>query len=100
MTEDARSIGKRERHDHNVARFHSTNIATDILDHTDCLVSHWSWFVARLHQVVRPQVAAANTCALDPDDRIRWLDQSSIRNVFDADISSAVHDCCAQDASV
>src|SRR2546428_11578285 len=93
MTEDARSIGKCERHDHNVAHFSSTHIATDIFDNTDCFVSHWSWFIARLHQVVRPQIAAADARALDPDDRVGWLDQSRIRNVFDPDISSAVHDC-------
>ena len=65
-------------------------------DHdADELVPHAPAGLARLHRLVRPEVAAADPGAGDGDDGVGRLDQLRVGHVLDADVAGAVHDCRA-----
>src|SRR3989475_6264128 len=71
------------------------DVGTDGLDHADRLVAHASAGLDRLHQLVRPEIAAADAGAADGDERVSRLDQAGVGDVLDADISGAVQDGCS-----
>jgi hypothetical protein len=70
----ARAVRPRERHDDEVAAFDSANVRTDRFHDADGLVPHDAALLARLHRLVRPEVAAADASACDCDDCIGRLD--------------------------
>ena len=49
----------------------------------------------RLHRLIRPQVAAADTRPGDADYGIGGQHNGGVRNVFDSDIAGGMHDGCA-----
>src|SRR5206468_2567583 len=55
--------------------------------------------LARVHRVVRPEVAAADAGADDADDRVGGLDDRRVGDVLDPDVAGAVHDGCAHQLS-
>jgi hypothetical protein len=57
--EGARAVGVGGRDDDDVAGFHGADVGTNGFDDADALVSHAAASLAGLHQVVRPEVAAA-----------------------------------------
>src|SRR5439155_262580 len=67
----------------------------DRLDVADRLVAHAAGGLARLHQLVRPEIAAADAGTADGDERVGRLDQAGVGDVLDADVAGAVQDGCA-----
>src|SRR2546422_533390 len=64
-------------------------------DDADRLVAHAAGGLARLHQLVRPEIAAADAGAADGDERVGRLDQAGVGDVLDADVAGAVQDGCS-----
>ena len=61
----AGAVGPGERRDDEVARLDGADLGADVLDDADELVAHARARVARLHRLVRPEVAAADAGAGD-----------------------------------
>ena len=74
------------------------DLGADVLDDADELVAHPLAGLARLHRLVRPEVAAADAGAGDADERVGGLDQARVGDVLDPDVAGAVHDSCAHDS--
>src|SRR2546423_5458964 len=87
-------IGKGERHYDQITAFDLANVRAHIFDDADRLVSHDTATISAFHIFVRPQIAAANACASDSDDRVGWLDNFGVRHVLDAHIPSLKHYSC------
>jgi hypothetical protein len=49
----------------------------------------------RLHQVVRPEIAATDTGARDPEEGVRGLDDAGVEHGLDLDVAGLVHDGCS-----
>src|SRR5918992_922448 len=63
----AGAVGVGERHDNQVALLDLRDLRSDVLDDAYGLVAHRLAGLARLHRVVRPEVAAADAGAGDAD---------------------------------
>ena len=87
VAEDAGAVGVGERHDDQLSDLYGAHVGSDCLDHTDRLVAHGSAALRRLHKVVRPEIAAADTGVSHPYDRIGRLDESGVRDILDPNIS-------------
>ena len=92
--EDAGAVGPRERRDDEVAGLHRAYVGPDGVDDADELVAHPAAGLARLHLVVRPEVAAADAGAGNAEKRIGWFRDPGVGDVLDPDIPGAVHDGC------
>jgi hypothetical protein len=77
-------------------RFDRHIVGADGVDDADELMTHPPARIVAWHRLVRPQVAAADRGACDSHDGVARLDQPRIGNVFDANITRFVHQCCAQ----
>ena len=95
MAENAGAVGKGERHHDDVADLEGVDALADGLDHADRLVAHATAGLARLRQLVRPEIAPADAGAADGDERVGRLDQAGVWDVFDSNVSGAVQDGCA-----
>src|SRR2546430_185268 len=62
---------------------------------TATVLPHAPGGLARLHQFVRPEIAAADAGAADGDQRVGRLDQAGVGDILDANVPGAVHDSCA-----
>jgi hypothetical protein len=71
------------------------DVGTNGLNHADRLVAHAPGGLARLHQLVRPEIAAADAGTADSDERVCGLDQAGVGDVLDANVSGAVQHSCA-----
>jgi hypothetical protein len=97
VAEDAGAVGVCEWHKDDIADLHFVDVGADTLHDTDGLVPHPAADLARLHQVVRPQVAAADGGSGDADDSVGWLDQAGVGDVHDTDVAGAVHNTCVHE---
>src|SRR5262249_11727300 len=95
-TEDARAVGNQERRNNEIADLELLNVSTDLLDDANQLVPHPPPSLARLHRLVRPQLAAADRGSRDTHKRTMRLDQTRVRHVLDSNIARRVHHSCAQ----
>ena len=99
MAEDTGAVRPRERRDHDVAGLDRADAVADGLDDADDLMAHPLAALAGLHRPVRPEIAAADAGAGDPEEGIGRLDQTGVGDVLDPDVAGAVHDSCAHVAS-
>ena len=99
-TEFAGAIGKRERHDDEITRFDGMNVAPYGFDDADSFVPHHTAGVALFHFLVGPKIAPANAGAGHSNDCVGWLDDVSVRDVFDPHVSSFEHDGCTHNAEI
>src|SRR5438874_2274379 len=60
VTKRACTVGKCERHDHEIATFNRANIRADVFYHAYGFVPHHATGGAVLHLLVWPQIAPAN----------------------------------------
>lgn len=95
LAELAGAVGPCERRDDEIALLHRAHIGADGFHRSHELVSHAIAGLAALHLLVWPETAAADARARDPDKRVGALDDAGVRNIFDAHIAGAVHDCCS-----
>jgi hypothetical protein len=93
--EHAGAIRPQERRDDKVAGLHGAYFGADVLDDADELVAHAAASLARLHRLVRPQIAAADCGVGDADERVGRLGEASIGDVLDTNVAGAVHGSCA-----
>src|SRR2546430_5420579 len=89
------AIGPGERHDNEIVPFDGTDVRANRLDYANSLVPHDTTLVVRLHRLVWPEVAAANTGPGDGDDRIGRFDNHGVWHVLDTDVARAEHYCCS-----
>ena len=73
VAEHAGAVGERKRHHHQIARLQRVHLRADVFDDADGLVAHALRRLAIRHQVVGPQVAAADTRAGHAHDRVGRL---------------------------
>jgi hypothetical protein len=92
--EGARAVGVGGWDDDDVTDVHGADVIADGFDDADGLVSHAAAGLAGLHLVVRPEVAAADGSVANGDKRVGRLDQASVGDVLDANVTGAVHDGC------
>ena len=84
-----------ERRDHDVAGPQRPHLGADRLDHADEVVAHLAALLVVLHRLVRPQVAAADRCPRDDDERIGRIAATGVAYVLDPDVARVVHHGCA-----
>src|SRR6266568_409353 len=92
MAEDAGAVGICEGHDHNVADLQRADIGAGRLDDSDGLVPHRTADLARLHRLVRPEVAAADAGLGDGDHGVSRLDKPGVGDSLDPDVPGAVEE--------
>ena len=90
---------QRNGRDDEVAGLDRAHVGADCLDDADELVPHPPAGLARLHRLVRPEIAAADRGAGDADERVGRLDEVGVGDVLDPDVAGAVHDGCAHPAA-
>src|SRR6266511_5561290 len=95
LAEHTGAIGPLERRNDEIAGLDGLYLPADGLDGSDEFVPHATAGLARLHRLVRPEIAAADPGVRDSNDGIAGLEQAGIGNVLDTDIPSAMHDSCA-----
>ena len=93
--EDTGAVRPEKRRNDHVADLDGLDVGADRLDDADELVPHPPAGVVVRHRLVRPQIAAADRGARDPNERIGRVDQPSVRDILDPDIAGSVHDSCA-----
>ena len=93
--EDTGAVRVEERGHDEVAGLQGAHICADGVDDADELVAHPSPGLGWLHLGVRPEVAAADAGAGDPNEGIGGLDEPGIGDVLDPNIPCAEHDGCA-----
>jgi len=100
VTEFAGTIGKCERHNDEITRFDGANVAPYGFDDADSFVPHHTASVAMFHFLVGPKIAPTNAGAGHSDDGVGWLDDASVRDIFDPHVSSPEHDRCTHNAEI
>jgi hypothetical protein len=88
VAELAGTIGEREWHDDEVAALHVADVAADVFDNADCLVSHAAAALRRFKVVIRPQIAPADARARHSQERVSWLNDFRVRDVLDPNVAS------------
>src|SRR5947207_3889130 len=94
VAEDASAVGKRERHDDEIADFHGANVGPDGFDDADGLVSHAAAGIAVFHCLVRPEIAAAYAGAADGYDGIGRFDNAGVGDRLDSNVAGSVYYSC------
>jgi hypothetical protein len=92
--EDTGAVGPQERRDDQIADLHRLDVCADCLDDADELVSHAPSGVARLHLVVRPEIAPADRGAGDGHEGVGRLDEAGVGDGLDTDVAGPVHQGC------
>ncbi len=85
-------VGGEERADHELSRPHGANVAADLLNDADVLVTHRGRPVDRFDAAVRPQVRAAYAGRGQPDERVGRGDDRRGFAVLDPHIAGGVED--------
>lgn len=80
--------------DDQVARPDGADIGANRLDNADKLVAHAVANLAGLHLLVRPEVAAADAGASDPDEGVGRLNDAGVRDSLDTDVAGTIHNRC------
>src|SRR5918999_5185255 len=84
-------VGREERPDHELAGLDRPDLAADLLDDPDVLVTHRDRPVGRFEPAVWPQVGPADTRRGQADDRVRRLDDPRFVTLFDPHVARRVH---------
>jgi hypothetical protein len=95
--EDAGSVRPEKRRTNQVAGVDRLHIGADCLDDPDELVPHPPTGVGVRHRLVWPQIAAADCGSRDTNESVCGVDQESVRNLLDPDITGFIHDGCAHE---
>jgi hypothetical protein len=91
LTKHAGAVGRRERHDDELAAPDALDGAADIFHDADRLMSHALTILVR-SAVIGPEIAAADAGADDADHRVGRILDGRIRDVLDANVVGLVHD--------
>jgi hypothetical protein len=98
-TEDTGAVRVGERHHDQVTRLDRAYLGPDGVHDADRLVSHGPAAGDGLHQVVGPEIAAADAGAGDPEEGVGGLDDAGVGDGLDPDVAGLVHDGCAHFSS-
>jgi hypothetical protein len=86
----ARVVAGEEAADDELPRLHGADVAADLLDDADILVTHADGPVVGLDAAVGPQVRAADAGGRQPDHGVRGLLDHGVLALLDSDVAARV----------
>src|SRR5437762_730558 len=92
MTELTAAVGEGERGDDGLAAAYRSHIRTDVFDDAEKLVAGAGAGLLVRYPAVGPEVRATNAGVHDTNDRVGWLLDAWIRDVFDPHVTGTVED--------